>query len=259
MIDFKEYLTRYRDVIDREVAGYFYPIDIVILNCVMQHSQKYIQGNVCEIGVAKGKSAICLSNFKKTTDTLYLYDNFSEVDREIADFNLQKFGNHDNIVWRVCDTTSLKHNDLKKDDKLRLLHIDGCHEHWAVLNDLKLFSEQVYADGIIVVDDFNDYEYPGVNSAVHEFCLSPSNLSDWRVFAIGDNKAYLCTKQLLSHYRESLLNFMEQFNKNPERPFDIKMCLRQVHDVNVLLCDAREVWSIDKIRENFSEKLMGLL
>lgn len=259
MIDFKEYLTRYRDVIDREVAGYFYPIDIVMLNCILTNSQKYIQGNLCEIGVAKGKSAICLSNFKNKTDTLYLYDNFSEDDRLIADSNLHKFGNHDNIVWRVCDTTTLNQNVLKHDDRLRLLHIDGCHEHWAVLSDLNNFSKQMYVDGIIVVDDFNDYEYPGVNSAVHKFCLSNNNVNDWRIFAIGDNKAYLCTWQFLSHYRNSMLDFMAQFNMNPERPFDIKMCLRQVHEVNVLLCDAREVWSVEKIRENFSKKLMGLL
>lgn len=259
MIDFKKYLTHYRDVIDREVAGYFYPIDIVILNCILQNSQSFITGDLCEIGVAKGKSAICLSNFKRKTDKFYLYDNFSENDRLIADSNLHVYGNHDNIVWKVCDTTKLNVESMTGLSKFRLLHIDGCHEHWAVLSDLKLFSKQMFNDGVIVVDDFNDYEYPGVNSAVHEFCLSDYNEKDWRIFAIGDNKAYLCTKEYLAFYRYSVLNFMEQFNLDPNRPFDIKMCLRQVYDVNVLLCDAREVWTVEKIKENFFRKLMGLL
>lgn len=257
MIDFKEYLTKYRDIIDKEVAGYFYPIDIIMLYGALQRLQQYQVGNVCEIGIAKGKSAICLSDFKKENETLYLFDNFFETDRQIAEDNIKKFGNYKNISWHVVDTTTLKPSDLTFSDKLRLLHIDGCHEHWAVLNDLTVFSQHMHDHGIIVMDDFNDYEYPGVNSAVHEFCLANYNVNNWRVFAVGDNKAYLCQKQYCHIYEKDMLEFMTVFNRVPERPFDIKMCLRQIYDINALLCDAREVWSIERIEQSFHKKLMG--
>ena len=85
MIDFKEYLTKYRDIIDKEVAGYFYPIDIIMLYGALQRLQQYQVGDVCEIGIAKGKSAICLSDFKKENETLYLFDNFFETDLSNCD------------------------------------------------------------------------------------------------------------------------------------------------------------------------------
>ena len=83
MIDFKEYLTKYRDIIDKEVAGYFYPIDIIMLYGALQRLQQYQVGDVCEIGIAKGKSAICLSDFKKENEILQcalLQDNKSNIE-----------------------------------------------------------------------------------------------------------------------------------------------------------------------------------
>lgn len=257
MIDFKSYLIRYRDVIDKEVPGYFYPIDIILFYCVLKHIQKDIDGDICEIGVAEGKSAICLSEFKREKENFYLYDIFSRLNREITSRNIKKFGNYSNVEWNLVDSTSLKLDEVKFQNKLRLLHIDGCHEHWAVLSDLSLFSNFVRDDGIIVMDDYNDYEYPGVNSATTQYCLSKENDREWRIFAIGDNKAYLCRKNLHSKYINSVLEFMQIFNSYLNRPFEIKMCLRQIIDVNVLLCDAREEWSVEKIKNNLFSKLLS--
>lgn len=254
MIDFKEYLTKYKTVIDKEVAGYFYPIDIVMIYCLLQYTQKNLNGDLCEIGVAEGKSAICISNFKKPNDNLYLYDIFSEEQRAKAEFHLKKFGDFNNIVWRLQDTTSLLNNEIEFSNKLRFLHIDGCHEHDAVLNDLILFSEFMSDNGIIVMDDYNDYEFPGVNSATMQFCLSKYNVKNWRVIAIGDNKAYLCQKKNQTVYQNTLIDFMAAFNMNVNRPFNIKMGLRQLLDINCLLCDSREDWTVERLKNNLYNK-----
>jgi hypothetical protein len=254
MIDFKEYLTKYKLVIDEEVAGYFYPVDIVMIYALLSSTQKNLAGDVCEIGVAEGKSAICISNFKRPEDNFYLYDIFSEEQKNIAEKNLLKFGNCDNIHWRLQDTTELKSENLKFERPLRFLHIDGCHEHDAVLNDLVLFSYFMHDDGIILMDDYNDYEFPGVNSATMQFCLSKYNVKNWRVISIGDNKAYLCQKKNQEIYQKSLINFMTSFNSMDNKPFKIKMGLRQLLDINCLLCDSREDWDSEKLKTNLFNK-----
>ena len=63
-MNYKEYLTHFKNVVDVEVEGWFYPIDIIMLCGLLSEIQKF-KGDVCEIGVAYGKSAICLSQFRK--------------------------------------------------------------------------------------------------------------------------------------------------------------------------------------------------
>ena len=111
------------------------------------------------------------------------------------------YGNPVDITWRLQDTTQLTFDEIKFDKWLRLLHIDGCHEHSAVLSDLQLFNSFMADNGVIVVDDFNDQEYPGVKSAVIEFCLSKVNYKNWKIIAIGDNKAYIVQKKFQEQLR----------------------------------------------------------
>ena len=252
-MNFEQYLRHYKQVIDKEVEGWFYPKDLILLYGILNELQVPEMGDVCEIGVAYGKSAIALSQFR-TKSKMYLYDIFSEDARQIAENNISKFGDTSNIEWRLQDTTSLKYEDLKFDKLLRLLHIDGCHEHSAVLNDLQLFNMHMVDNGVIVVDDFNDQEYPGVKSAVFEFCLSKVNYKNWRVIAIGDNKAYIVQKKYQEFYQKSLVDYVIKAVVNYNVPFDILMGLREVLDTNVLMCDSRTVWDPEIIKESLFDK-----
>ncbi len=56
-MNFKDYLTWYRDVVDKEVEGWFYPIDIIILYGLLKETLDKVKGDICEIGVAFGKTA----------------------------------------------------------------------------------------------------------------------------------------------------------------------------------------------------------
>ncbi len=254
-MNFQEYLGHYKQVIDKEVEGWFYPKDLILLYGILVELQTPDMGDVCEIGVAFGKSAIALSQFRLNSK-LYLYDIFSEDARKIAEANIQKFGNVDNIVWNLQDTTQLNYDDLKFDRSLRLLHIDGCHEHSAVLSDLQLFSPVMADNGVIVVDDYNDQEYPGVKSAVIEFCLSKANYKNWKIIAIGDNKAYIVQKKFQEHYQKSIVDYMVKAQDQYNVPFVLRMGLREVLDTNVLMCDSRTVWDPRIIKESLFDKPM---
>ena len=251
-MNFHEYLSHYKNVIDREVEGWFYPKDIIITYGIMKEIQKPI-GDVCEIGVAYGKSAIAISQFRGD-NKMYLYDIFPEEARQTAENNIRKFGNADNIDWRLQDTTKLKYVDMVFDNKLRFLHIDGCHEHSAVLSDLMMFNLQMSDDGVIALDDFQDQEYPGVNSAAFQFSLSPINWKNWRVFAIGDNKAYMCQKSHQERYQKALVDYIVKAKREYNVPFEMHMGLRELLDINVLMCDSRTIWDPEVIKASLFEK-----
>ena len=251
-MNFQEYLYNFKNVVDKEVEGWFYPKDIIIIYGILNELQKPI-GDICEIGVAYGKSAIMISQFKGDNN-FYLYDIFPEEARVIAEKNISKFGNGNNLIWRLEDTTELSSDDVFFQNSLRFLHIDGCHEHSAVLSDLLLFSNKMKDDGIIVLDDFQDQEYPGVNSAAFQFSLMNSNYKNWRVFAIGDNKAYMCQKKYAEKYQKALVDYIEKAKKEYNVPFDMHLGLREVLDMNVLMCDSRTSWDPRVIKESLFDK-----
>lgn len=236
-MNIKEYLTHYRDVVDKEVEGWFYPIDIVMIYGLLK--EILVNGDICEIGVAYGKSAICFSQFKEKQDNLYLYDIFTKEIENKARDNITKFGDNSNLVFRIQNTMDLRTEDLQFERPLKLLHIDGCHEHSAVLNDLIVFSPHLRFDGVIILDDYNDYEYPGVNSAAAEFILSKYNRDNWRIYAIGDNKAYMCKKENLMYHQMNMIGFFHKAQREYNVPFPLPMGVREMHDGNVLMCDSR--------------------
>lgn len=252
-MNYKDYLTHFKTVVDAQVEGWFYPIDIIMLSGLLNDIQKF-PGDICEIGVAYGKSAICLSQFRSLSDKLYLYDIFDDDIKEKALDNIKRFGNPNHIEVRVQNTMTLTHDDLSFDRPLRLLHIDGCHEHSAVLNDLQLFTEKMSDGGVIVLDDYNDYEYPGVNSAASEYMLSKYNRNNWRIFAIGDNKAYMCQKKHLTQYQNAMVDYFVKAVKKMYVPFPLPMGVREMHDVNVLLCDSRNGIDVEQIKEKLTQK-----
>lgn len=249
----KDYLIWYKEVVDKEVEGWFYPIDIIVLYGVLNEVLEKVKGDVCEIGVAFGKSAIGLSHFKKDSDILYLYDLFPNDMLEKAKKNISNFGNDNNIIWVVQDTTQIEQVAFRS--PLKLLHIDGCHEHSVVLNDLQIFNQYMNDAGIIVLDDFNDYEYPGVNSAAIEFSLAKYNYKNWRVFAIGDNKAYMCQKKYVPMYQISLAGFLKKAEQTMNVPFPLPLGLREMLDINVLMCDSRyDLGELNNIAQKLFDK-----
>lgn len=253
-MNFEQYLSHYKNVIDKEVEGWFYPKDIIITYGLLTEIQSdTFGGSVCEIGVAYGKSAIAISQFRGRSK-FYLYDIFDDSAKQIAEKNIAKFGNANDLIWRLQDTTQLKPETVEFETPIRFLHIDGCHEHSAVLSDLMLFSNFMTDDGIIVLDDFQDQEFPGVNSAAFEFSLSKSNWKNWRVFAIGDNKAYMCQKKYVEHYQKSLVDYIVRAKERYSVPFTMNMGLRELLDINVLMCDSRTIWEPKVIKESLFDK-----
>ena len=56
-----------------------------------------------------------------------------------------------------------------QDGEFDFLLVDGDHSYMGVLNDLLSYREKVRPQGIIVLHDYGNPEWPGVEDAAHEF------------------------------------------------------------------------------------------
>jgi hypothetical protein len=243
-------LNYYKDVVDKKVTGWFYPLDIIAFYSIIKDAQKKLDltGDICELGVAFGKSAVGLSLMKNDEDFLYLYDYFgAEITPEMAHDAIKQYGKDLNVDMRVCDLMKLSPTEIKFNSQLRFLHIDACHFHSAVLNDLNNFSPFVDPRGIISVDDINDPEYPGINTAVAQFCLSEVG-KDWKMFAIGQNKAYLAKTEYVRYYTKFLIEYLRNNMKYENISFS------EVMDIDVLLIQSRSPMKRDIIDSYLNDK-----
>jgi cephalosporin hydroxylase len=236
-------LDFYKDYVNVHVKGWLYELDIILMSQILNWQMCIgIQGNICEIGVYHGKSAILLSWLRQTHEKLYFIDIFPGEMEQIARKNIETYGSKDNIQWIRLDTAKINSDDVKQMKPLRLLHIDGSHEHQSVLHELQLFTQCLHQENsVIVMDDFNDPEFPGVNSALFQFLLSDIG-KDLRIFAIGANKAYLCKWDLMVPYQEMIIHSPINFNLNLTNVMQDKTLLvnsRYPKDKSTILAELR--------------------
>lgn len=240
-------LLYYQNTVEKALRGWFFVYDHALFHMIMKDLQRDVEGDVAEIGVAFGRSAIALSNYRRENDKLYLFDLCIDVPQEEAQSNIDRYGTGTNIVWKIGDSTQLTPEDLTFDKPIRFLHIDGSHEHGAIVKDLTNFSSRMADGGIMVMDDYNDQEYPGVNSGTLQFVFENP---EWVIFAIGQNKAYLCQKEHYERYINGVVIFMELYNK-----FGLQFGprLRGINERNVLLCCSREAKDFQEVKSDINK------
>ena len=56
--------------------------------------------------------------------------------------------------------------------KINYVFLDGGHEYKTVMNDLNCCSEVIQNDGVVLCDDYDLHQAPGVKKAIDEFVAS---------------------------------------------------------------------------------------
>ena len=231
-----EILKIYETEISPNVPGWFYPPDIAAFVVLLSaQTQNEISADICEVGVFEAKSAILLSALRAENEYLHLYDFYGHPDQiEMTARNLGQFASKEKVKLTGGDTRKLDAETLSF--TLRFLHIDGGHDHSNVLNDLQKFVPHLTDTGIIALDDCNNPDFPGVGSAMAEFCLSSAGQL-WRPFAAPKVKMFLSRRQYCRHYQSVLLNaqVFESFSVN------------EVLDLPVLLIQSGMPESIEEV------------
>ena len=72
---------------------------------------------------------------------------------------------------------------------------------------------------------------------------------NWKLFAVGGNKAYLCQDHMIKHY---IIFLVEYLNSNVS---DMKMTFQEIMGVDVLMTQSRDPWPIDKIRSLMHDEI----
>ena len=167
-----------------------------------------------EIGVHHGKLYILLNSVIDSKFSSYAVDIFSNQDLnidgsgngslEIFKKNLMLFDIHKgaNTVIIAGDSTDdgLMLRKRIGVGSMRFISIDGGHTAEHTINDLKISSELISNEGVVILDDILNHHWLGVIEGVVKFLDSKPTLIP---FAIGHNKLYL-SKLSFNHRYQSL-------------------------------------------------------
>lgn len=147
-----------------------------------------ISGNLFEIGVHQGKSAIMLGLMADFNNEIIGFcDNFkSQNDEKIFLKNISEYSATFNLYEKLSQNLTLE--ETRTD--CRIFHIDGGHSAEETYKDLTLAEKSISQKGIIIIDDcFNPY-WPGVSEGVYKFLFKkPEYLAP---LIIGHNKYVFC-------------------------------------------------------------------
>ena len=183
--------------------------------------QQGIHGDVAEIGVHHGKFFILLANLRLAGERAFAVDVFADQhlnldksgrgDLHILRDNIRKFGDINGIDIIHKDSLELTRANFYTDSNssIRLFSVDGSHTAAHTFSDLKISANVLSQEGLIILDDFYNPDWPGVQEGFHLF-LRKCN-EEIAPIAYGNNKLFLCHKNC----RDDYLGFVE----NDLRPY----------------------------------------
>lgn len=165
----------------------------------LANNVKNLNGDVVEVGVYKGGSALELSKIL-TNEEIYLFDTFEGIPDTNENDNHHKKGDFNDITYE--DVVKLFENngnvnvfkgifpnenhEILSNKKFKFVHLD-VDIYDSYVNCLNFFNDKMVKGGIIVFDDYNAGTCLGAKKAVDEFIL----LSGLQLNLGGDGQAYV--------------------------------------------------------------------
>jgi len=195
----------------RSVSGWFSDeaAELFALIDTVQR-QEQINGDLFEIGVHHGKSAITLAHTARPDERLGVCDIFGAQDA-----NVSSSGSGDRQIF---DATMATHapgfdrldvyeklsSDLSPEEiggPFRFFHVDGGHLAEEAYGDLELASRVAAPGGVIALDDPFRPDWPGVTEGLLRFLEAHPG---WEAFCVGFNKLLLARSEERGPYDRSL-------------------------------------------------------
>jgi len=189
----------------RAVEGWFFPIDAYLFALIDEvQKREGIAGNLFEIGVHHGKTAIFLARMLREGEMLGVCDVFEQQElnrdrsgegsRELFLRNMRELGG----PARVFAKPSSELTPDETTTRCRFFHIDGGHRPEDVIADLETAARALHADGVVALDDLFNPSWPGVSEGFHRFfAQSPDTFAP--IF-IGGNKVFFARRDAAARY-----------------------------------------------------------
>ena len=198
-------LSRYMRNYFFQTDGWFHEVSAALWDCLLAfQSQMHLRGNLLEIGVWKGRSAILQAMHAAADEQLVLVDiSIQETMRRTIGGIKPSAVQYLQMRSSDLPTTQLYREGSRS---YRWVHIDGEHTGTALTIDLDIANHLLDAEGIVAIDDFMLPVYPQVTRMTFDYLSQHEN--DLHMFICGINKAYLCRPEMaptyLSFVKESL-------------------------------------------------------
>jgi hypothetical protein len=213
----REYLAGTRDV-----EGWFFPIDAHLFGLIDEiQKQEGISGNLFEIGVHHGKTALILARMAAAEETLGVCDVFEqqELNRDRSgegnrEIFLRHMRTHD-AEARVFAKLSSALTAEDTTTRCRFVHIDGGHRPEDVLNDLEVAERALLPDGVVAADDVFNPNWPGVSEGFYRY------RGDLVPLASGGNKVILAHRGAAARYEKHWQELAEWNDYIAPEPFTL--------------------------------------
>lgn len=213
-----------------------------------------ITGNLGEIGVWEGKSALLAAMHMRENEELLLIDPRSmtgagEIIKEMCPNASCTYHQNKSCAFRG---TELFHRNAST---FRWFHIDGEHTSQAVHLDLEIANYLLREDGIITVDDFFSALYPQVTEAVFSFLAT--NSARLKLFLAGFNKAYLCRPCALRTYARHIADnlYPAMITRGCA---DIMFCKTTAPDDSSCFGITRRIFDMDQRGPDWDQKIIEI-
>jgi methyltransferase family protein len=171
----------------RDVPGWFAALDQALFGwCLEWQSSQGISGDLVELGVYKGKSAILLGSYLRDEETLVACDLFgrpasdTDIGPGASQFYRDRLCRQDfetnyssffGSLPRIVEGPSSAILTHVESGSSRFVHIDAAHRFSNVLQDIASARTMLCDEGIVVLDDYRTAHTPGVAAAVWESVL----------------------------------------------------------------------------------------
>jgi hypothetical protein len=174
------FLQRYLQCFSRIEGWFQYDAALLFMKYNQLAFKHSASGNVLEIGVHHGLSAIAIAALKGPGKQLMAIDLFDDQDKNVSgsgrgdrarfEKNMTEFY-LDAAFIRVIARPSAELTPAELGSGFTFSHIDGGHSPEEVYHDLKLCYDVSAEGGLIALDDYFNPEYPGVSEGAVEFAL----------------------------------------------------------------------------------------
>jgi len=194
----------------RSVEGWF-STEAALLFGLIDDVQRRggVSGDLFEIGVHHGKSAVVLAAMARAEETLGVCDLFGT-----QELNLSSSGRGDRAAFERTINTFARSAHIRIFDQPsgtlepeqigtshRFFHVDGGHLAHEALADLRLAAAATGEAGVIAVDDAIDERWPGVIEAIVRFMTEDER---WVPLVLGFSKMLLARRAAASMYLDAL-------------------------------------------------------
>lgn len=195
------------------VPGFLTPRDAALMaDLAGAQAGMGVRGDIAELGVFYGRSALVLGSALHPGDRLFACDRFDVPADGVPGWAFDEarppeeafrarwaeaFGHDAALVLRAGDVRELRPADLGA--PARLVHVDAGHEYADVRGDLALAAESLHPRGAIVADDVLLPEWPDVTVALVDHIREGAGR--WVPVAVAQHKAVLCRAEAADAYR----------------------------------------------------------